>query len=130
MVPKTNDEIYASISIGKYIITFHLFSVLCQRRYCCWKYRRWGCHLKNSYHYAKMVENARLNFSIIPYFTLSFSIKEKLTFFEVTLPAVLCNGVVGCIMNVCGYQHWNTANTTQDIDMFFKKRPEKHSKKV
>ena len=28
MFPKMDDEIYASISIGKYIITFHLFSVL------------------------------------------------------------------------------------------------------
>ena len=35
IVPKTDDEIYVSISIGKYIITFHLFSVLCRRRYCC-----------------------------------------------------------------------------------------------
>ena len=40
--PKTDDEIYVSISIGKYIITFHLFSVLCQRRSYCWKYRTWG----------------------------------------------------------------------------------------
>ena len=35
VVLKTNDEIYVLISIGKYIITFHLFSVLYQRWYCC-----------------------------------------------------------------------------------------------
>ena len=33
MVPKTNGEIYVSTRIDKYIITLHLFSVLCQRRY-------------------------------------------------------------------------------------------------
>ena len=88
MVPKTNDEIYVSISIGKYIITFHLFSVLYQRRYRCWKYRKWGSHLKNCYHYAKVVENARINFSISPYCTLLFSRKENFKFFEVALSAV------------------------------------------
>ena len=72
MVPKTNDEIYVSISIGEYIITFHLFSVLYQSRYCCWKYRKWGSHLKNRYHYAKVVENARISFWISPYCTLFF----------------------------------------------------------
>ena len=49
VIPKTEDEIYVSISIGRYIITFHLFSVLCQRRSCCWKYRKWGSHLKSHY---------------------------------------------------------------------------------
>ena len=36
MVPKNNYAIYVLISIGKSMITFHLFSVWCQRRYCCW----------------------------------------------------------------------------------------------
>ena len=49
VVPKSDDEIYVLISVGKYIITFHLFCVLCQRRSCCWKYRKWGSHLKNRY---------------------------------------------------------------------------------
>ena len=35
VVPKTDDEIYVSISVGECIITLHLFSVLCQRRSCC-----------------------------------------------------------------------------------------------
>ena len=83
------------------------------------KYRKWVSHLKNRYHYAKVVENARINFSISPYCTLLFSRKENFKFFEVALSAVLCNGAVGCIMNVWGYQHWNTANTTLDIYLLF-----------
>ena len=70
------------------------------------KYRKWVSHLKNSYHHAKVVENARINFSISPYCTLLFSRKENFKFLEVALSAVLCNGAVGCIMNVWGYQHW------------------------
>ena len=49
VVSKTDDEIYVSISVGKYTITFYLFSVLFQRRSCCWKYRKWGSHFKNRY---------------------------------------------------------------------------------
>ena len=70
------------------------------------KYRKWVSHLKNRYHYAKVVENARINFSISPYCTLLFSRKENFKFLEVALSAVLCNGAVDCIMNVWGYQHW------------------------
>ena len=66
-----------------------------------------------------MVENARINFSISLYCTLLFSRKENFKFFEGALSAVLCNDVVGCIMNVWGYQHWNTANTTLDISLLF-----------
>ena len=83
------------------------------------KYRKWVSHLKNRYHYAKVIENARINFSISPYCTLSFSRTENFIFFEVVLSAVLWNGPVGCIMNVWGYQHWNTANTTLDIHLLF-----------
>ena len=32
--------------------------------------------------------------------------KKKFKFLEVALSAVLCNGAVGCIMNVWGYRHW------------------------
>ena len=70
------------------------------------KYQKWVSHLKNYYHYAKEVENARINFSISPYFIMLFSRKENFKFLEVALSAVLCNGAVGCIMNVWGYQHW------------------------
>ena len=35
VVLKTNDEVYVSISIWKYIITFHLLSALRQRKYSC-----------------------------------------------------------------------------------------------
>ena len=61
--------------------------------------------------YAKAIENARINFSVSPYRTLLFSRKENLKFFEVALAFVLCNDVVGSIMNMWGYLHWNTANT-------------------
>ena len=98
------------------MITFHLFSVLCQIRYCCWNIES---HLKNGYHYAKVAENARINFSITPCCTLLFSRKGNFKFLEVALSAVLCNGPVGCIMNVWGYQHWNTASTTLDIYLLF-----------
>ena len=90
-----------------------------QKKALLLKCRNWVSLLKNGYHYAKLVENARINFSISPYCTLVFSRKENFKFFEVALSAVLCNGPVGCIMNVWGYQHWNTANTTLDIYLLF-----------
>ena len=59
--------------------------------------------LENRYReniYAKVVENARINFSVSPHRTLWFSRKENLIFFEVALAVVLCNDVVGSIMNM------------------------------
>ena len=50
--------------------------------------------------YAKVVENARINFSVSPYRTLWFSRQENFNFFEVALAVVLCNEVVGSIMNM------------------------------
>ena len=99
------------------IIYDYFSSVFCivPKKVLLLKYRKWVSHLKNRYHYAKVVENARINFSISPYCTLLFSRKENFKFFEVALSAVLCNGLVGCIMNVWGYQHWNAANTRLDI---------------
>ena len=82
IVPKTDDEIYVSVSIGKYIITFHLFAVLSQWRYCCWKYQNRGSHLKNRYIMQKVVKYARINFSISPYCTLLFPIKRKTSFLK------------------------------------------------
>ena len=73
-----------------------------------------------------MVENARINFSYSSYCTLLFSREENFKFLEVALSAtlsevaVLCNGPFGYIMNVWGYQHWNTANTKLDIYLLFK----------
>ena len=80
---------------------------------------KWVSRLKNRYRYAKLVQNARINFSISPYCTLLFSRKENFKFLEVALWAVLCNGPVDYIMNLWGYQHWNTANTTLDIYLLF-----------
>ena len=78
------------------------------------KYRKWVSHLKNLYHYANGVENARMNCSSSPYCTLLFHRKENFKLFEVALSAVLCNNVVGCIM-----KYWNTANTTLEIYLLF-----------
>ena len=67
----------------------------------------------------KSVKNAKISFSICPYCTLLFSRKENFKFFEVALSAVLYNSTVGCIMNVWGYLHWNTANTTLNLYLIF-----------
>ena len=69
-------------------------------------YRKWVSHSKNFYHHAKVVENARINFSISPYCTLLFSRKENFRFLAVALSAVLWNTTVGCIIDVWEYQHW------------------------
>ena len=103
------------------IIYEYFSSIFCivPKKVLLLKYRKWVSHLKNRYHYAKGVENPRINFSISLYCTMLFSRKENFKFFEVALSAVLCNGTVGCIMNVWGYHHWNTANTTLDIYSVF-----------
>ena len=100
------------------MITYHYFSsafCILSKKVLLLKYGNWVSHLKNHYYYAKVVENARINFSISPYCTLLFSRKENFNFFEVTLSAVLCDGLVGCNLNMSRYQHWNTANTRLDI---------------
>ena len=105
-----------------HIIIYDYFSsVFCivPKKVLFLKYRMWINHLKNRYHYAKVVENARINFSISPSCTLLFSRRENFKFLEVALSAVLCNDPVGYIMNVWVYQHWNTANTKLDIYLLF-----------
>ena len=47
--------------------------------------------------YAKVVENARIDFSVSPYRTLWLSRKENLIFFEVALAVVLCNDVLAAL---------------------------------
>ena len=79
------------LSTIKYMVTFHLFSLLCQRRSSCWKYRKWCSYFENRYHHAKMVEKKRINFSVSPYCTLLFSKKENVNFSDVALVAVHCN---------------------------------------
>ena len=86
-----------------YMIIYDYFSsVFCiaPKKVLLLKYRKWVGHLKNRYHYGKVVENARINFSISPYCNLLFSRKLNFKFLEGALSAVLCNGPVGCIMNV------------------------------
>ena len=90
------------------IIYDYFLSVFCiePKKVLLLKYRKWVSHLKNRYHYAKVVENARTNFSISPYCILLFSRQENVKFLEVDLSAVLCKGAVGCIMSVWRYHHW------------------------
>ena len=81
------------------------------------KYQKWVSRLKNRYHCKKVEGNARINFSIGPCCTLLFCRKKKLicfgnSFISCSLQRTFA---VGDIMNVWGYQHWNTANTTLDI---------------
>ena len=104
------------------IIYNYFSSVFCiaPKKVLLLKYWKWISQLKNRYHYAKVVENARINFSISPYCILFFCRKKNMKLFEVALSTVLCNGAVGCIINVWGYQHWNTANTTLNIYLLFK----------
>ena len=42
--------------------SFHLFSLLCQKRPSCWKYRKWCSYFENPYHDAKIVDKKRINF--------------------------------------------------------------------
>ena len=104
------------------IIHDYFSSVFCivPKRVLLLKYRKGFSHLKNRYHYAKVVKNTIINFSVNPNSTLLFFRKENFIFFEVALSAVLCNGAVGCIMNGWGYQQWKSANTTLDMHLIFK----------
>ena len=100
VVPKTDGEIYVSISIGEYIITFTCFAYCAKVVLLEVLKLRLLLQKSLSKKYAKVVENARINFSVSPYRTLWFSRKENLKFFEVALVVVLCNDVVGIIMNI------------------------------
>ena len=98
------------------IIYDYFSSVFCivPKKIFLLKYPRWVSHLKDRYHYAKVVKNARINVSISSYCTLLFSRKENSKFFEVALSAVL--QWRSWLHYECGgYQHWNTANTTLEI---------------
>ena len=115
-------SLFGDMIFGLHMILYDCFSsVFCivPKKVLLLKYRKWVSHLKNFYHYAKVVENARINFSISPSCTLLFSRQENFKFLEVALSAVLCNGPVGCIMNVWQYQDWNTASTTLVIYLLF-----------
>ena len=59
------------------IICDYFSSVFCivPEKVLLLKYRKWVSHLKNRYHYARMVENTRISFSVNPYCTLLFSRK-------------------------------------------------------
>ena len=56
-VAKTYDEIYV-LSIIR-IYSFHLFSLLRQRKPNCWKYRKWCRYFENPYHDAKILDKRK-----------------------------------------------------------------------
>ena len=104
------------------MITFDLFYVLCQRRYCCWNIVIVVESELATWKIVTIMQKWQKMQAQIFQSVLSASccfLDKNFNFFEVAWSAVDCNSVVGCIMNVWGYQHWNTANTTLDIYLFF-----------
>ena len=105
---RVKSKIVRKSSFGDMIFWLHMIiydyfsSVFCivPKKVLLLKYRKWVSHLKNRYHYAKVVKNARIKFSISPYCTLLFSRKENFKCLELALSAVLCNRPVSCFMNV------------------------------
>ena len=61
------------------------------------KYRKWVSHLKNRY-YPKVVENARIHFSVSPYCILLFSGKENYKIF--------CSSLVSCSLQWRSWLHY------------------------
>ena len=103
------------------IIYDYLSSVFCivPNKILSLKYRKWVSHLKNRYHYVKVIENAQINFSISPYCILLFSRKENFKFFSSFISCSLQWS--GWLHNdLWGYQHWNTANTNWTFTYFSK----------
>ena len=79
------------LSIVK-LYSFHLLSLLCQRRSSCWIYRKWCSYVENPYLHAKIVDKKIINVLVSPYCTLLFSRKEIIKFSEVAvlyLPIVI-----------------------------------------
>ena len=113
MVSKTNDEIYVSVSIGKYIVAFLLKQPLENSLPLC----KCGRKCKNK------VFNQSLLYPVVCYK------KGNSNFFWSSFTRCSLEWRVGCIMNMWRYQHWNTYcteyctghwNTTLDIYLLFK----------
>ena len=66
------------------IIYDYISSVFCivPKKVLLLKYRKSVSHLINGYHYAKVVENARITFSISPYCTCCFLVKKTSNFLK------------------------------------------------
>ena len=106
--------------MSKFIVTFYVFSLFCQRRSSCWKYRKWCSYFENPYQYARVVDKNRMTFLVNPYCTLLFPRKENFKFFKVALVSVHCNYLIVCTVIARDYQRWNTANATADISLLVK----------
>ena len=79
----------------KYVVIFHLFSLLCQRRLSFWKYRKKCSYFKNICQIANLIEKKVSSFFIAYCY---FFRKENINFSEVALVAVHCNCMIGCNM--------------------------------
>ena len=69
VVAKTDDKVYVLGIIKSYIVTFHLFPLLCRRRSTCWKYQKLYSYLENPYHLAKIIDQKRINLWVSLYCT-------------------------------------------------------------
>ena len=67
---------FLSFILSKFIVTFYLFFLLCQRRSSCWKYWKWCSYFENPYYHAKIVEKKGINFLVSPYCTMLYSRKD------------------------------------------------------
>ena len=101
VIAKTDDGIYI-LSIIK-IYSLHLFSLLCQRRSCCWKYWKWCCYFENPYHHVKITDKTRINFLVSLYCTLLFYRKEMTKFSYVALVFVHCDRARISVLKYCQY---------------------------
>ena len=89
------------------IIYDYFSSVFCivPKKVLLLKYRKWDSHLKNRYHYAKIVENTRINFSISPYCIKLFSRKESFNFFAALW---MCEDIS---IEILPIPHWTFSKT-------------------
>ena len=99
------------------IIYDYFSSIFCivPKKVLLLKYQKWVSHLKNRYHYAKVVENARMNFSISFYCTCYFW-EKKIQIFG--------SSFISCSLQWCGWLHYecvriSALNTTLDIYLLF-----------
>ena len=111
---------FMSQVLQRCIGSFHLFSLLCQRRSSCWKYLKWGSYFENRYHHAKMVEKKTINFSVSRYCTLLFSRKGNIKFSVVVLVAVYCNILILYLMIAWRFRPWITLKYKGIFTCFWK----------
>ena len=132
VVPKTDGEIYVSMSIDKYIITATCFL------HCAKEGRVVGNIESEVFIWKIIIEKISMlkwykkkdNF-----FSQSLShpvvfYKTELKFLKQLWQLFLAMMWLAALCNIWCYWHWNTANTTLDIYLFFIKRSKNNSNNV